>query len=185
MRILAGSLGGRPFDQPKTTAVRPLSDKVRGAIFDMLGDIEGLVVLDVYAGSGAAGFEAASRGASLVEAIEASQPVARVIESNARSLGLDWGYVLHVLNVETWLALPSNQPAPDGRLTRYDIIIADPPYVRIDADIMGRLARLLNTGGVLVVSHSSKSPSPMLESGELVRQKTYGDTALSIYKSGS
>lgn len=181
MKILAGENKGRPFQQPKTSSVRPLSEKVRAALFDVVGPVTGLTVLDAYAGSGAAGFEAASRGAVLVDAIESDNRVARVIQQNAGILGLDWGYILHQMTVETWLASPAqNPPAP-----RYDLIIADPPYATLEADIIERLALFLTPGGVLVVSRSSKRPAPSLPMVPTVVEKTYGDTALSFYKSAS
>lgn len=178
MKILGGELRGRSFDQPKTQSVRPLSDKVRAAIFDVVGAPDGLTVLDAYAGSGAAGFEAASRGAVLVEAIEANDRVARVIAANAKALGLDWGYVLHQMTVETWLAAPKQQPATP----RYNLIIADPPYAKLETDVMDRLAQFLTAGGVLVISHSSKLESPQLEGAQQIKHKVYGDTALSFYQ---
>jgi 16S rRNA (guanine966-N2)-methyltransferase len=178
VKIQAGQLKGRLFDQPKTNAVRPLSDKVRAAIFDVTGSPEGLVVLDAYAGSGAAGFEALSRGALMVDSIEANARVARVIAENARKLELDWGFILHQVTVETWLASPAQQPPA----RRYHLIIADPPYTQLDSDVMSRLGQYLLTDGVLCISHSSKLALPVLESLELVRTKVYGDTALSFYK---
>jgi 16S rRNA (guanine966-N2)-methyltransferase len=177
MRIIAGQLRGRGFDQPKTRSVRPLSDKARAAIYDVVGSPAGFTVLDAYAGSGAAGFEAASRGATLVEAIEANERVARTIEANARELGLDWGYVLYRLTVESWLGAPAQQ----DKFERYNLIIADPPYLQLDVDVLSRLAGFLIGGGVLVVSHSSKRPSPVLESVSLAQHKVYGDSALSFY----
>jgi len=181
MKILGGSLRGRRFNQPKSSAVRPLSDKVRAAIFDVYGDPAGKAVLDVYAGSGAAGFEAASRGALMVEAIEANAAVARTIAQNAQLLGLDWGYVLHVLKLETWLALPANQPGAGEPMACYHLIIADPPYARLDSDLLERLASFLAPGGTLVLSQSSKYPSPALAAAQLSKRKDYGDTALSFY----
>ncbi len=178
MRVISGDLGGRPFEQPKTRSVRPMSDKVRAALFDVVGPITGLAVLDAYAGSGAAGFEAASRGAILVDAIENNSRVAKTIQQNARLLGLDWGYVLYQLSVETWLASPHQQ---EDR-SRYSLIIADPPYANLEADIIERLAGFLAPGGVLALSHSSKTAPPVLKSVELAVAKTYGDTALSFYK---
>ena len=175
---------GHTFDQPKTTAVRPLSDKVRAAIFDVYGDVSGAVVLDVYAGSGAAGFEALSRGASVVEAIESNASVVRVIESNCVALKLSWGYILHALKAETWLGLPRNQQGDGETLGRYDLIIVDPPYAKLDREILSRLARFLVSGGTLVVSHSSKLEAPVLELAKLARHKVYGDTALSFYVAG-
>jgi len=178
LKILSGELGGRPFEQPATRSVRPLSEKVRAALFDVVGLVDGLTVLDAYAGSGAAGFEAASRGAILVDAIEANQRVARTIQQNARTLGLDWGYNLHVMTVETWLASPHQNPPA----ARYGLIIADPPYAQLNPDAIGRLSAFLAPAGVLVLSHSSKMPALVLKSAELVKAKTYGDTALSFYR---
>jgi len=180
MRILAGQWRGRGLQQPKSPSVRPMSEKLRAAIFDVLGPVDGLTVLDAYAGSGAAGLEALSRGAILVEAIEANASVARTIEANARTLGADWGYLLHQMTVATWLASPRQLPASP----RYDVIVADPPYQQLDSDILDRLLSLLQPEGILVVSHSSKLTSPVLESGELVQAKLYGDSALSFYRPG-
>jgi 16S rRNA (guanine966-N2)-methyltransferase len=182
MRILAGQYRGRRIEQPASKTVRPLSEKVRAAIFDVTGAPEGFVMLDAYAGSGAAGFEALSRGAAMVEAIEGNPRVARTIERNLDLLGLHWGYLLHVMTIEKWLALPGNQPETSDRpLARYNHIIADPPYAKLDPDILDRLTAFLTPGGALVVSHSSKLASPALPSVILAKQKTYGDTALSFY----
>jgi 16S rRNA (guanine966-N2)-methyltransferase len=178
MKVLAGILRGRLFDQPKTRAVRPLSEKVRAALFDVVGAPEGLTVLDAYAGSGAAGFEAASRGALLVDAIEANARVAKTISANTRLLGLDWGYILHQMTVETWLASPAQTPPQP----RYDLIIADPPYAQLDTDVLERLAAFLRPGGILAVSHTSKFPPPQLKPAQVIKTKIYGDTALSFYK---
>lgn len=181
MRVLGGQLKGRSFGQPDSRSVRPLSDKVRAAIFDIVGDPGGLTVLDAYAGSGAAGFEAASRGAALVEAIEFNAAVARTIVANARELGLDWGYVLHVLKLETWLAQPTHQPTATNR-PHYGLIIADPPYANLDIELLERLAGLLGPGGVMVVSHTSKRLELPLTGVEQVKQRVYGDTALTFYR---
>jgi 16S rRNA (guanine966-N2)-methyltransferase len=178
VRILSGDLYGRAFDQPKTDGTRPLTDKVRAAIFDVVGSPEGLTVLDAYAGTGAAGFEALSRGATQVEAIEGNRQVARVIERNIGLLKITWGYTLNKLKVETWLAMADNNPPRP----RYDLIIADPPYADIDTDILSRLGAFLTADGVMVVSHASKIAAPELIDLALVRHKVYGDSALSFYK---
>jgi 16S rRNA (guanine966-N2)-methyltransferase len=175
---MSGKLGGRHFAQPKTRTVRPLSDKVRAAIFDVVGPATGLTVLDAYAGSGAAGFEAVSRGALLVEAIESNPRVAKTIQESTNELDLGFGYILHVMSVETWLASPQQQ---DNK-PRYGLIIADPPYAKIEPDIIERLAEYLTPQGLMVLSHSSKIASPQLTSAELVKTKTYGDTTLTFYR---
>ena len=178
MRITGGKLRGQEFTQPPTRVVRPISGKVLQALFNMVGPLDGAIVLDTYAGSGAVGFEALSRGAALVEAIEANRSVARVIERNAQGLGLDWGYNLNAMTVETWLAQPSHQDV----LPRYNLIVADPPYAQLDEAVLTRLAHHLIPQGILVVSHGSKRPSPVLESVVLVQAKVYGDSALSFYQ---
>lgn len=177
MKIVSGQFKGRPITQPKSSSVRPMSEKVRAAVFDIAGPVEGLVVLDAYAGSGAVGLEAISRGAKLVEAIEADRKTAKVIEDNTNSLGVDWGYQLWVTKVETWLANPDNLPEP-----KYDMIVADPPYARISEDILDKLGNYLRPGGLMMVSHSGKNPSPKLESVSLADRKDYGDSSLSIYR---
>lgn len=178
LRLTSGRLGGRYIQQPPEKITRPMTDKVRQALFNIVGPLDNGVVLDAFAGSGAVGFEAASRGAAMVEAIEANPKAARVIEANARELGLTFGYVLNVMTVETWLAAPPQQ-TPAGR---YDLITADPPYAKLDDEVLGRLGQFLKPSGVLAVSHSSKLISPVLENLNLVQNKVYGDSALSFYK---
>ncbi len=176
MKIISGEFKGRAISQPKTRSVRPMGEKVRAALFDIVGSVQDAVVLDVYAGSGAIGLEAISRGAMLVEAVEASRPVAKVIEQNARSLGADDKYRLWVMPVEKWLA--SNQQWDK----EYDLIIADPPYNSVDGAVMEQLARHLAPDGTLILSHSSKITAPTLKSVSLIRTYQYGDSALSVYK---
>ncbi len=178
MKIVSGQLKGRPITQPKSRSVRPLSEKVRAAIFDVIGSVEGYTILDAYAGSGAAGFEAISRGAILAEGIESNSQVARIIQANEKELELGFSYILHQVSLETWLASPAQQPAEE----RYDLIIADPPYLRLEADLLEKLGQYLNPEGILVVSHSGKLPSPMLQSVKLKQHKVYGDSALSFYQ---
>ncbi len=179
MKIIAGQLKGRGITQPKSRSVRPMSEKVRAAIFDVIGSVVGYTVLDAYAGSGAAGFEAISRGAILTEGIENNAQVARTIQANEKELDLGFSYVLHTVSLETWLASPAQQPP----VPRYDLIIADPPYMRLEEDLLEKLGCYLNPQGILVVSHAGKVSSPMLQSVSLKQHKVYGDSALSFYQS--
>ena len=179
MKIIAGELKGRGITQPKSRSVRPLSEKVRAAIFDVVGSVEGFTVLDAYSGSGAAGFEAVSRGALLAEGIENNAQVARTIQANEKELELGFSYILHQVSLETWLASPAQQPPT----SRYDLIIADPPYLRLEEDLLEKLSGYLNPNGILVVSHGGKLASPVLQSVKLKQHKVYGDSALSFYQS--
>ncbi|HUC87134.1 MAG TPA: 16S rRNA (guanine(966)-N(2))-methyltransferase RsmD [Candidatus Saccharimonadales bacterium] len=177
MRIIAGELGGRVVMAPKTRGTRPMTDKVRAALFDAVGSVQDITMLDAYAGSGAVGFEALSRGAQQVVAVESARPALTAIQANQQSLGIAWGYSLYQMSVETWLARHS---LADSQ--RYELIVADPPYDRLAADVLEKLGSLLQPSGWLVVSHSSRRPAPALSGLELAADKVYGDSALGFYK---
>lgn len=179
MRITTGTLGGRTVTAPKTAGTRPMADKVRAALFNIIGDINGAIVLDAYAGSGAIGFEAASRGAARVVAVENARQPATTIKTNQKALELTWGYELHQSMVETWLARGMNRPT---EMPAFDLVVADPPYDRLRPDVLEKLGSLLKSEGILVVSHNSRLELPDLVGLARVNHKTYGDTALSFYK---
>lgn len=174
MRIIAGALKGRQLSRPKTRSVRPLSNQVREALYNVTGQLVGAFVLDAYAGSGAVGFEALSRGAAEVDAVEASASVARNIVANVELLGLEERYQLHVEKVENWLK--------GGVKPGYDLIVADPPYDQLDSVIIQKLAKLLVPEGIMVLSHSSRITPPTVESVQLVQSRKYGDSTLTFYK---
>lgn len=173
MRIVSGIYGGRTIAAPKTRGTRPMTDKVRAAIFDSLGDISNYRVLDAYAGTGAVGFEALSRGAAQVDAIESARAPIRTIKENAAALDISWGYSLHEQTVERWLA-----HAPEER---FDLIMADPPYDQIRTDVIERLGQLLVTEGILVVSHSARTSLGALDGLSLVNERPYGDSMISVF----
>lgn len=179
MRITTGILGGRTITAPKTTATRPMSDKVRAALFNVVGDVSGMIVLDAYAGSGAVGFEALSRDAARVVAVESARQPTLAIQANQRAFELSWGYELHQVTVETWLARWLNRPT---EVLRFDLIVADPPYDHLKTDVLEKLGSLLVADGILVISHSARRDTPDLDHLTLITTKTYGDTALSFYK---
>jgi 16S rRNA (guanine966-N2)-methyltransferase len=179
MRITTGTLGGRTVTAPKAAGTRPMADKVRAALFNVIGDVSGAIVLDAYAGSGAVGFEAVSRGALRVVAVEGARQPIMAIKANQEALDLTWGYELHQSTIETWLARwvarPTEMPA-------FDLIVADPPYDRLRPDVLEKLGSLLLSDGILVVSHSSRLEPPELTRLTLIDHKTYGDSTLSFYK---
>ncbi len=171
MRILAGALKGRVIGRPKSAGVRPMSGKVRAALFNIVGSVEGLTILDAYAGSGAVGFEALSRGAASAVAIEASRIVASTIRKSAEGLNIA-NYELYNGRLEDWLKRAT---------AKLDLIVADPPYDLIDNAVLGQLAGHLTEKGTFVVSHSSRIGSPELKSLKLVDSRKYGDSTLSFY----
>ena len=179
MRITGGNLRNRIVKAPPANLTRPMQDRVRAALFSAIGAVEGKTVLDAYAGSGIVGFEALSRKAHLVEAVESSNKVVSYIQNNQKILGLEKNYILHKNHLETWLDRLNNQEK-----LKYDLIIADPPYERLDHEVLNRLGNLLRDKGLMVVSHSSKIKISDLKNLILIRTSQYGDTALSYYTKG-
>ena len=175
-RIIGGVAGGRRLGTPPGARTRPTSDRVREALFSALeserGTLAGARVLDLYAGSGALGLEAASRGAETVVAVESDRRTARLIGENARGLGLRCQVVAQP--AERWLA------GPDDR--RFDIVLADPPYPLGNPDLVRALALLVDRlapGATVVVERSARTPEPDWPTGlELVRRRDYGETTL-------
>ena len=178
-RIVAGSAGGRRLAVPPGQGTRPTSDRIREALFstlDALTDLDRARVLDLYAGSGAVGLEALSRGAAHALLVESDARVARVIRDNARALGLAGAQVV-TERVQRLAAGPP--PGPP-----YDVIFADPPYALSDADLNAVLADLARygwvaPGAVVAVERRRDAAEPVwpepLKPG---RQRRYGDTAL-------
>ena len=119
MRVIAGRLGGRVFESPRGHRTHPMSEKARGAIFNALGDVEGLTFLDAYAGSGAVAIEAISRGATSALAIDVDIDAVKAISANVEALGrLDSMTVLRK-NISGW--------ARNNQAEQFDIVVADPP----------------------------------------------------------
>jgi len=176
-RIIGGSAGGRRLRTPPGDKTRPTADRVREALFSALesqrGNLVGVQVLDLYAGSGALGLEAASRGAEVVVSVESDRRTAKLIGDNARELGLPCRVVAQP--VERWLANGSDE--------RFDIVFADPPYPLENPDlerVLGMLADgRLTEGATIVLERSARTPEPAWPAGlELVRRRDYGETVL-------
>lgn len=180
-RIVSGYAGSLTLQVPKS-GTRPTSDRVREAAFSALdarGAVHGAHVLDLYAGSGALGLEAASRGASAVTLVERSPAAAQVCRRNAAAV--------------TRAAPPSARPAVEVRAVSaqsylagasgpFDLVFIDPPYDVEDAELLGVLAALvplLAPHASVCVERSTRTGEPSLPDGlELVRRKDYGETAL-------
>jgi 16S rRNA (guanine966-N2)-methyltransferase len=181
MRIVGGEFRGRRLAGPKGEAARPTSDKVREALFSILGDVEGLRMLDLFAGTGAVALEALSRGADRAVAVERDRKMLSVIRANAETvLGADAGR----LEVVTGDAL---KQLAAGHLGRFDLVFIDPPYR--DAERLGpQLTELLPsvlTGAATVVTESDRRTALDLSGSGLaqVSEHRYGDTLLRTLKS--
>jgi 16S rRNA (guanine966-N2)-methyltransferase len=175
MRIIAGSLKGREFRSPHGHKTHPMSDKVRGALFNVLGDVEGLTFLDAFAGSGALAFEAASRGAKSVTAIDKDRSAHKILEQNVAELKL--GGLVHAVSANTGGWSMHNVEK------KFDILILDPPYSELQLSLLGRLIkRHLGPGGLAVFSLPGAAEVPKFESTEIAAQKSYGDAQLVFYR---
>jgi 16S rRNA (guanine966-N2)-methyltransferase len=178
-RVIGGTAGGRRLRTPPGDRTRPTADRVREALFSALesalGSLAGLRFLDLYAGSGAVGLEAASRGAAHVCLVEHGRRTARLVQDNARDLGLaDRVDVL----AQPVAAVVSRSPSEP-----YDVVFADPPYAFPDADLADALTALaghrwLARGAVVVVERSSRAAVRWPDGYAADRERRYGETTL-------
>lgn len=176
MRIIAGDLGGRFFEAPKGHITHPMSTKARSAIFNCLGDITDLTVLDAYAGSGALSFEAISRGVSSVLAIENDTKAIKTLRSNIDSLQLKQKINIFPSDIKRWFS------QDNGAL--YDIVFVDPPYHNIDQDILVKLSQKVRSQGLIIYSLPVKYHQFSLPDIQFTRLKikNYGDAELHYFR---
>jgi 16S rRNA (guanine966-N2)-methyltransferase len=168
MRIVAGEFGGRRLSRPKDARVRPTADRVREAWMSILADaIPGARVLDLYAGSGALGLEALSRGAASATFVELNSPSLQALQANVAALGVADRAMVHRGDALRYVAgLPAGA---------FDVALADPPYARDDAARLVALFRSTPFARILSVEHSA---AERLD-GDSTRR--YGDTALTFF----
>ena len=183
MRVIAGSAGGLRLEVPKA-GVRPTMDRVKAAIFSMLGDkVIGARVLDLFAGAGGLGIEALSRGAASVTFVEKDRSACAAIERNLRQTGLKG----IVRNQEVFRFLEV------AEAVGYDIVIADPPYENAPGDqpFTGRLlhdpslAALLSPDGLLVLEKRPGEQLSEVPLWEMLRARTYGATEVLLLQKAS
>ena len=171
MRVIAGSSRGRSLQAPSGQGTRPTGDRVREAIFDVLAHIvemEGAEVADLFAGSGAMGIEALSRGARSVTFVDNSLPAVRTVRANVTGTGLDPASTRVVrAEVVDWLLRPH----------RFDLALCDPPYAfQAWPELLGRLH-----AEVAVIE--SDRPVEIPETWEIIRNKRYGGTLVTVVRS--
>ncbi len=182
MRVIAGALGGRSLVAPKGLATRPTSDRVREALFSALGDVTSASVLDLYAGTGALGIEALSRGATRAVFVENARPALDALRRNLDTLGLQASTVV--------LASPVLR-AVRGLSSRgpFDLVLVDPPYASL-AEAVESIAllvdqRLVSDEARVVLEHASRDAAPGLKGLRFERTRRYGDTSMSFYSGQS
>ncbi|MDQ4049199.1 MAG: 16S rRNA (guanine(966)-N(2))-methyltransferase RsmD [Actinomycetota bacterium] len=176
MRVVAGELRGRRLALPPGRTIRPTADRVREALFSILGNVSGLRVLDLFAGSGALGIEALSRGASEAVFVDSSQRAVTAVRANLEALGLN--AAVRRRDALSFLRQGAADPA-------YHIVFVDPPY-----DLAGSLAAPLSerlpavlTDDARIVTESDKR-NPLILPFPLLRERLYGDTRLTVHGNG-
>ena len=179
MRIIAGRFRGRRLKAPAGQRVRPTSDSLRETLFNVLGDsVEGVRVLDAFAGTGALGLEALSRGARHATFVERDPAALRVLQQNIDACGAEDACVIIRGDFPIALRRP--------HMGAFDLILLDPPYEIADVvDVVARAAPLVTPHGSVVLEHSRRRSSPET-AGPLRRTRvlTAGDSALSWYAAG-
>lgn len=179
MRVIAGALKGRRLKPPTWDGIRPTSDKLRETVFNVLAHrIAGARVLDAYAGTGAVGIEAISRGARAVTFVEGDPRAQGLIAENLSRCGVEEGYaIIRATVARAFEALGAN-PA----FVPFDIIFLDPPYDCAPSDALSGVEALLAQGGVVVLEHARRTETPERAGGlERTRELTSGDSALAFY----
>lgn len=179
MRIISGTSKGRKLVTPKRYSLRPTSDRVKESLFNILGsEIEGKVVLDLFAGTGNLGIEALSRGAEKVIFVEKGRQALRLIQININQFGL--GNRSEILPKDVNRAIGILKQRGEC----FDLILMDPPY---EKELIQRTLMKLNThpiyhgDSILVIEHNRREPLPrILEGWNLIRQQKIGDTLLSF-----
>lgn len=178
LRIIAGTHRGRPLRAPQGNETRPTSGRVREALFNILGNVEGLSVLDLYAGSGALGIEALSRGARRAVFVESRRAAIACLRDNLSSFGLEEKALVLPIRVEQARA----QLVTQGR---FDLVFCDPPWAHLAsavAELDGWVVgECLAPGGRLVVEHPEKAPVGSIGCLSAQDRRSWGDTGISLF----
>jgi 16S rRNA (guanine966-N2)-methyltransferase len=180
-RVIAGAFRGRPLKVPRGLMTRPTGARVREALFNVLGDMTGASVLDLYAGSGALAFEALSRGAAHAVLVEHDRAALACIRENAAALGVEARSVI----------VPLALPRALGQATAhgpFDLVFCDPPWadLRAATDTLAHLVRkgALGPGARLVLEHSARDDVPRVSGLEPAERRVWGDTAVALLVPG-
>jgi 16S rRNA (guanine966-N2)-methyltransferase len=174
VRVVAGTYGGRRIEAPRR-ATRPTADRVREALFSMLGTVAELDVLDLFAGSGALGIEALSRGAASATFVDSDSAALRAVRSNLETLGIEDAHVVR----SDAIAFLRNAAR---RELRWDLVLCDPPYRlahRLGEPLSRLLRGVLGPGAYVVCESSVRQPLEL--DLALLKERRYGDTRIAVY----
>jgi 16S rRNA (guanine(966)-N(2))-methyltransferase RsmD len=171
VRIIAGTHRGQRIAAPKGSITRPTSDRVRENAFNLIGPVDGAAVLDLFAGSGALGIEALSRGAGRAVFVDSDREACRTINANLDKLRLKGTVLCH----DVLRAVGSERAL-------YDLVLSDPPYDFDRARLAPQLARLLAPDGLLVYESAGREPPPELPLLTETTSRKYGSARLTLFR---
>lgn len=174
MRVISGALKGRHFEAPPGHRTHPMGDKIRGALFNMLGDISGLTVFDPYAGTGALSFEALSRGAKHATLVEIEKTAQQIIAANIEALSLVDKTTFVPGNCTRW-----SLRYPDET---FDLLLCDPPYDRVLIGVIEKLGKHVKKNGLLVLSWPRHVEVTELHGFTQIKASVYANARLVFYR---
>jgi 16S rRNA (guanine966-N2)-methyltransferase len=175
VNIISGKFGGRPINAPDGRLTHPMSSRVRGSLFNIIGDeIKDAEVLDVFAGTGSLGLESLSRGAKHATFVERDKVANKILVENITTL--DVGDFSTVFRIGANTFVNKNQDK------LYDIIFADPPYNDLQLSTVFSLISLLKTNGLMVLSYPGRGELPPVQRVVVVDNRSYGTAALAFYR---
>ena len=174
MRVIAGSAGGMRLTAPRDRSTRPITDRVKETLFAILGErVPDARVLDLYAGSGAIGIEALSRGAASADFVERGRPPLDALRANLAATRLEGDARVHAVDVDRFLA--------EGGGARWDLVFLDPPYeLRAIVAPLRALVPHLAPGAMVVVKHFWRTQVPEVDGLAPIRQRRFGETMLTF-----
>lgn len=174
MRIISGKFGGLQIITPKGHRTHPMSERVRGALFNSLGDISNYDVLDAFAGTGALAFEAISRGAGSATAVDSDKNSVMAMKESIEKLGIAGSCRAIRANISGW---SDNNPEQ-----KFDLVFLDPPYDKLQIALLEKISGHVANKGQLVVSWPGKSDEPDFNNFTLENVKEHGDAKLLFYR---
>jgi len=175
IRLIGGLYGGRQIEAPKNRRTHPMSERIRNALFNSLaGEIKDAEVLDVFAGTGAVGLEALSRGAKSVTFVDRDRTAQRYLTRNIATIGVEDKATIIRTTVSNWLGTKNPQ--------LFDIIFADPPYHDVQFSTVEKVFDLLKPGGLMILSHPGRGEVPTKTGVVVVDNRSYGNAYLTFYR---
>ena len=175
LRLISGRLGGRTIQAPDGKITHPMSERVRGSMFNIIGDeIKGADVLDVFAGTGSLGLESISRGAVSATFVERDRVASKILIENIKTLNVVGCTTAIQIGLGTWI--DKNQDKS------YDVIFVDPPYNNLQLSTVSRLAGLLKSNGLMILSYPGRGEAPSIMGVVVVDNRSYGTAALTFYR---